>query len=100
MAMWQDKHYYPGHVTGSHPDGARYMVTFEDGDVLHVAESDMFVCELLGVEQTVFADTVDGWFKRATIIGHYCNHDDGDHDNEHGYIVRFTEDGTTMRYVR
>lgn len=100
MAMWQDKHYYPGHVTGSHLDSSRYMVTFEDGDVLRVAESDMFVCELLGVEQTVFADTADGWFKRATIIGHYCNHDDGDHDNEHGYIVRFTENGTTMRYVR
>ena len=99
MAMWQDKHFYPGHVTACHPEGARYTVTFEDGDVLRVAESDMFVCELLAVKQNVFADFVEGWFKPATVIGHYSNHDNGSHDSKNGYIVKFADDDSTLQYV-
>ena len=97
MAMWQDKHFYHGHVTSYHPDDAQYTVTFADRDVLRIAESDMFVCELLTAGQHVFADSVKGWNKPATVIGHYCNHDDGSHYNKHGYVVKLKQGGETIR---
>ncbi len=61
MALWQDKHYYPGHILTVERNN-RYTVAFEDGDTRQVKAADIFLCDLLPRGQEVMVETTeDGW---------------------------------------
>ena len=84
MALWTDKHYYPGTVVKQDTSG-RYEVRFEDGDVRHVIESEIIVCELLTIGQSVFAENEEGDYLPAMVMDHYKR------VHEIGYVVEFDE---------
>ena len=86
MALWTDKHYYPGTVVKQDTSG-RYEVRFEDGDVRHVIESEIIICELLSIGQTVFAENEAGVYMSALVMDHYRR------GPEVGYVVEFDEGG-------
>lgn len=69
FAMWQDRTFYPGHITSTASKG-RYTVRYEDGASRTVKECDMVVCELLPIGQAIMMDAMDEWAVAAEVVGH------------------------------
>ena len=59
MAMWKDKHYYPGIVEEVTTEKSRqlYLVQFDDGNQRKVKDTEIIVCDLLAVGQECMAIT-------------------------------------------
>ena len=82
-AQWKDSYFYPGKIAEKLGDKL-YKVSFEDGDIRIVQESDLILEALVVEGHTVMAER-DGWNQIADIVSMY------DDDSGHGYEVKFDD---------
>ena len=82
LALWYDKHYYPGHVISKCNDDAKYRIEFDDGDRTDIMEQCIIVVDYLPCNQPVmFCEKARGEYVDGVIKGFYNSAD------ERGYKV-------------
>ena len=88
LAMWRDKHYYPGHVV-QHTK-SKYSVQFEDGGTHQVKESDLIMCDLLPAGQEVMASEDNCDFDVGVVTQMASQ------GNKRGLLVKFKDENTAL----
>ncbi|XP_028390928.1 uncharacterized protein LOC114515810 isoform X2 [Dendronephthya gigantea] len=82
LALWCDKHYYPGRVIFKCKDDAKFRINFDDGDWADIQEQCIIVVDYLPCDQPVmFCEKAGGEYVDGVIKGFYNNVD------ERGYKV-------------
>ncbi len=83
LALWKDKHFYPGHIA-SEEDGGKFCVNFEDDTTGICKDSEVIPCDLLSDGQEVFAKD-DGDSYLAIVVR--------SDTREGSYVVRYSHNG-------
>ena len=77
LALWYDRHYYPGHVVCKCNNDAKYHIEFDDGDQSDIQEECIVVAEYLPCDQPVmFCEKTGGEYIDGVIRGFYKDGDD------------------------
>ena len=77
LALWYDKHYYPGHVVCKCNNDTKYHIEFDDGNQSDIQEECIVVAEDLPCDQPVmFCEKTGGEYIDGVIRGFYKDGDD------------------------
>ncbi|ESO94457.1 hypothetical protein LOTGIDRAFT_161149 [Lottia gigantea] len=91
MAKWKDGYYYPGTI--KQIDSERVMVSFDDGDVKYVKNSNILLVKQLPIGQSVMVLSNDGYFDTGMILGHLTS------DSDESFLYQVEKDnGEKQRY--